>query len=90
MQGPTLPISIELDQMKYRQEGESFREKCTRIADALKDNASHFDAFRDILLDQRFLPAGRVQSAMGAARQVTPYNCFVSDTRRDAIKLVLP
>lgn len=85
MQGPTLPISIELDEMKYRQEGESFREKCTRIADALKDSDSHFHSFRDILLDQRFLPAGRVQAAMGAARQVTPYNCFVSQTLEDSM-----
>ena len=85
MQGPTLPIAIELDQMKYRQEGESFREKCTRIADALKDTDDHFHAFRDILLDQRFLPAGRVQAAMGAARQVTPYNCFVSNTIDDSM-----
>ena len=85
MQGPTLPISIELDEMKYRQEGESFREKCTRIADALKDSEDHFNCFRDILLDQRFLPAGRVQAAMGAARQVTPYNCFVSHTIDDSM-----
>ena len=85
MQGPTLPIAIELDEMKYRQEGESFREKCTRIADALKDSEDHFNAFRDILLDQRFLPAGRVQAAMGAARQVTPYNCFVSHTIDDSM-----
>lgn len=85
MQGPTLPISIEIDTMKYRQEGESHRDKCTRIADALKDNEDHFHSFREILLDQRFLPAGRVQCAMGAARQVTPYNCFVSPTIPDSM-----
>ena len=85
MQGPTLPISIEIDTMKYRQEGETHRDKCTRIADALKDNEEHFRAFREILLDQRFLPAGRVQAAMGAARQVTPYNCFVSPTIPDSM-----
>jgi len=85
MQGPTLPISIEIDTMKYRQEGETHRDKCTRIADALKDSDEHFHQFRDILLDQRFLPAGRVQAAMGAARQVTPYNCFVSPTIPDSM-----
>jgi ribonucleoside-diphosphate reductase alpha chain len=85
MQGPTLPISIEIDTMKYRQEGETHRDKCTRIADALKDNEDHFHAFREILLDQRFLPAGRVQAAMGATRQVTPYNCFVSPTIPDSM-----
>lgn len=83
--GPTLPISIELDEMKYRQPGETFRDKCSRIADSLKDNDAHYTSFRDILLDQRFLPAGRVQAAMGAARQVTPYNCFVSPTIPDTM-----
>lgn len=87
--GPTLPISIELDEMKYRQEGESFREKCSRIADALKDGDDHYHAFRDSLLDLRFLPAGRVQAAMGAARQVTPYNCFVSPTIPDSMSGIM-
>ena len=85
MTGPTLPISIELDEMKYRQTGESFRDKCSRIADALKDDDAHYAAFRNALLDMRFLPAGRVQAAMGAARQVTPYNCFVSPTIPDTM-----
>jgi len=83
--GPSLPISIELDEMKYRQPGESFREKCSRIADSLKDSDEHYHAFRDALLDMRFLPAGRVQAAMGAARQVTPYNCFVAPTIPDTM-----
>lgn len=75
--------------MKYRQTGESFREAMSRIADALKDSDEHFHAFRDILLDQRFLPAGRVQASMGAARQVTPYNCFVSSTIPDSMEGIM-
>lgn len=71
--------------MKYRQTGESFRDKCSRIADALKDDDAHYNAFRNALLDTRFLPAGRVQAAMGATRQVTPYNCFVSPTIPDTM-----
>jgi len=89
MQGPTLPISIEIDTMKYRQEGETHREKCTRIADGMKDSDEHFHAMRDILLDQRFLPAGRVQAAVGAARQVTPFNCFVSPTIPDSMSGIM-
>lgn len=85
LQGPKLPISIEIDTLKYRQLGETHRDKCTRIADSLKDNDDHYNAFRDILLDSRFLPAGRVQAAMGAAKQVTPYNCFVSPTIPDSM-----
>lgn len=33
----------------------------------------------------RFLPAGRIQSAMGSPRQVTPYNCFVMGTIHDSM-----
>ena len=83
--GPTLPISEEIHAQKYRQKGESFREAMTRVADALKDSDEHFHAFREILLDMRFMPAGRVQAAMGAARQTTAYNCFVSDTITDSM-----
>jgi len=87
--GPTLSISIELDQMKYRQPGESFKEKCTRIADTLKDNEDHFNKFRNLLLDQSFVPAGRVQASIGAARMATPYNCFVSPTIPDSMKGIM-
>ena len=83
--GPTLPISEEIHSMKYRGKGESFKEAMTRVAEALKDNEVHFNNFRTILYNQRFLPAGRVQSAMGAPRRVTPYNCFVSTTIEDSM-----
>ncbi|AFN39578.1 ribonucleotide reductase [Pseudomonas phage MP1412] len=55
-----------------------------RIAAALKDDDQHFADFRDALLGMRFLPAGRIQSAMGSTRQVTPYNCYVSGTINDS------
>ena len=87
--GPTLNISEEIHAMKYRSEGETFREAMTRVAEALKDNESHFDNFRHILSNQRFLPAGRVQSAMGAPRKVTPYNCFVSGTIEDSMSGIM-
>lgn len=83
--GPTLDISKEIHAMKYRGKGESFKEAMTRVADSLKDTDEHYETFRGILLDQRFLPAGRVQSSMGAARQTTPYNCFVSNTLDDSM-----
>lgn len=83
--GPTLPVSKEIHQMKYRSEGETFREAMTRVANALKDNDHHYQEFRDVLLNMRFLPAGRVQAAMGAPREVTPWNCFVSQTIPDSM-----
>jgi len=87
--GPSLNISEEIHAMKYRSEGENFREAMTRVAQALKDDEVHFDNFRTILYNQRFLPAGRVQSAMGAPRQVTPYNCFVSTTIEDSMEGIM-
>ena len=87
--GPTLSISEEISQMKYRSKGESFKEAMTRVADALKDNDEHYKQFREVLLDQRFLPAGRVQAAMGAPREVTAFNCFVSGTLEDSMDSIM-
>lgn len=83
--GPTIGISEEIHAMKYRSKGEGFKGAMTRVAEALQDDQEHFRNFRDILYDMRFMPAGRVQSAMGAPRRVTPYNCFVSMTIPDSM-----
>ena len=37
----------------------------------------------------RFLPAGRVQNAMGAARQTTAFNCFVSGHISDSMDSIM-
>lgn len=87
--GPTLSISEEIDQQKYRQTGEDFYSKIVRIADALQDTPEHFEAFKDAMRYMRFLPAGRVQNAMGAARQTTAYNCFVSGTIDDSMDSIM-
>ena len=87
--GPKLPISEQIHKEKYRSEGETFHEAMTRVAEALKDDEIHFEQFRNILDNQRFLPAGRVQSAMGAPRTVTPYNCFVSGTIEDSMEGIM-
>jgi len=89
MYGPTLEASEAVHSLKYRQEGESFKEMCNRIASSLSDGEEHYRQFRDILLDMRFLPAGRVQAAVGAARQVTPYNCYVSGTIEDSMNDIM-
>lgn len=87
--GPSIAISEEIHSMKYRTEGESFTEAMTRVADALKDDYGHFLEFRDVLYDMRFMPAGRVQAAMGAPRSTTPYNCFVSGTIEDSMGSIM-
>ena len=85
MNGTTLRISEEIHAAKYRESGEDFRDAMGRIAGALKDTDDHYHSFRRILLEQKFLPAGRVQAAAGAVRSVTPYNCFVSETIDDSM-----
>lgn len=68
---------------KYLEEGESFKEGMSRIADHLKDSEEHFKQTQRILLDQEFLPGGRVQASAGAARQTTALNCYASGTIED-------
>ncbi|AKQ75795.1 ribonucleotide reductase [Roseobacter phage RDJL Phi 2] len=82
--GPKLVFSDQLHAEKYRLVDEDYRGKCNRVAGALADDDDHFRAYREITLDQRFLEAGRVQSAIGAPKLVTPYNCFVSQTIEDS------
>ena len=88
-QGPTQPMSIEIDIEKYRQKGETFREKHNRLGNTLGDDPAHFFNFREILLDMRFLPAGRVQASVGSPRKTTAFNCFVSDTIEDSLSSIM-
>ena len=82
-------LADEIDTTKYRQPGEDFYSKVVRIADALKDNDDHFDQFKRVLRELRFLPAGRVQNAMGSTRQTTAYNCFVSGIIEDSMESIM-
>lgn len=83
--GPKLQIAQELHASKYRAPGESFRSAMYRISGTLSDDIEHRDKLSKILLKQRFLPAGRVQSAVGSINNVTAFNCFVSGTIKDSM-----
>lgn len=83
--GPVIDIAIWADKEKYRQEGETFDQKCARVAQALSDSDTHFKECKEILKDQRFLPGGRVQAAAGSYREVTAFNCFVMQTVPDSL-----
>jgi ribonucleoside-diphosphate reductase alpha chain len=87
--GPKLRISKEIHAMKYRTEGESFKEGVSRFASALKDDEVHYYKIRDILLEQAFMGGGRTQAAIGAPRQVTPFNCFVSEDIEDSMDSIM-
>lgn len=76
--GPTNEASEWVHSLKYRGTNETFKEAMSRVASSLQDDDAHYQNFRDILLNMRFLPAGRIQAAMGSPRQTTPYNCFLS------------
>src|ERR1041385_642716 len=82
--GPQTLAADALHAMKYRGPGEDFREAMNRVAFGLKDSDKHYHELRQILLHQRFCPGGRIQGAIGASRQVTAYNCYVSGTIGDS------
>ena len=82
--GPQTEAADIVHGMKYRQKGETFRDAVNRVASALNDDGDHYHSLREILGNQRFLPAGRVQAAVGSSREVTPYNCYVSGTIPDS------
>ena len=88
-EGPTMPLSIELDQMKYRQANETFDDKVRRLAGSMSDTEEHKYELQEILGEMRFLPAGRVQSAMGSKRVTTAFNCFVSGTVEDSMNSIM-
>ena len=83
--GPTLPISLETHAQKYLSPGENFDSMVYRLADVLSDYPEHREALKDIIGNQRFLPAGRIQSSVGAPRETTAFNCFVSAPIEDSM-----
>lgn len=84
MYGPQTIYADTIHAQKYRLPGETFRDAMSRVASALKENDAHYHEFRDILLNMRFMPAGRIQAAMGSPKAVTPYNCYVSGAIPDS------
>ena len=82
--GPQTQFSDDLHAQKYRATGETFVEAMNRVAGALKDDEEHFRDIQDTLKNMRFLPGGRVQAAMGAIKDVSPINCFMSGDIADS------
>ena len=84
MNGPKNPHCDAIGAEKYRGQNESHREATNRVAGFLQDNHDHYMSFRSIIMDQRFLPPGRVQAGAGSLKNVTLYNCFVMPTIHDS------
>ena len=87
--GPQINACDALHAQKYRLPNESFYEACARQAAAMSDSDEHRRAFKNVLLEQRFMPAGRVQAAMGSPKNVTAYNCFVSGVIEDSMDSIM-
>jgi ribonucleoside-diphosphate reductase alpha chain len=83
--GPQSPASLAVFSFKYAQKGESWRDVCNRVASVLADSDTHYRTFRQVLLEGRFSPAGRILSGLGTTKRVTPYNCFVSGPIEDSL-----
>jgi ribonucleoside-diphosphate reductase alpha chain len=87
--GPTHPVSEYEHSSKYRIPGETFLDVCNRLSSTLADGEDHRKRLRDILLEMKFLPGGRIQRAIGSPLEVTAYNCFVSGTIEDSLEGIM-
>jgi ribonucleoside-diphosphate reductase alpha chain len=87
--GPANLFSQQLHQLKYRADGESFDDYCVRYARTLADDESHFRHLLGGLREQRILPAGRQQLAIGRPFQTTAYNCFVGGRIEDSMEGIM-
>lgn len=85
MTGPKTDFADQIHAEKYRLPGESFDEAMNRIAAALTESTEEYRILQPILKNQRFLPGGRVQAAVGTGKAVTAFNCYVSGTIEDSL-----
>jgi len=80
----------QLHREKYRDEHQTKEEHIDVIANKLSSDANHFDKLHSSLKLNRFLPAGRIQAAIGATeREVSPFNCSVSQRIEDSMDSIM-
>ena len=84
MVGPKTEFARYIHQEKYQSNGESYEESKYRIASRLCPDPNHYRKFAEILLEQRFLPGGRIAANLGHSRATTALNCFVLDSPHDS------
>jgi ribonucleoside-diphosphate reductase alpha chain len=79
-----------LHREKYRDKHQSFVEHAFTMASNMSSSDLHCEQLEDMFMDQAFLPAGRVQAAMGASeREVSAFNCSVSMTIEDDMSSIM-
>ena len=74
--------------MKYAQRGETWRDISNRVSGVITDSPSHYQDFRDAMLDMRIILGGRNLTALGSTKRTTAYNCFVSGTIQDSLSSI--
>ena len=83
MTGPQTPFSQFIHSKKYASGGESFEDSKNRVAATLLGDTPYYHHFRHMLLDQKFLPGGRIQANIGKSRHTTAINCYMSPVIED-------
>ncbi len=80
----------QLHQEKYRDEGQTKLQHVNTLAKNLASNFAHQVQLYWSLDKNRFLPAGRIQAALGATeREVSPFNCSVSQRIDDSMDSIM-
>ena len=80
----------QLHQEKYRDINQNRLDHTTILAHNLASDSTHFNKIFNTLKYNRFLPAGRVQAALGATeREVSPFNCSVSQRIDDSVDSIM-
>lgn len=79
-----------LHQEKYRDTNQTKEEHNRQLTKNLSSDPTHEEQLYNIFSKNRFLPAGRVQAALGAKeREVSPFNCSVSQRINDSIDSIM-
>lgn len=80
----------QLHQEKYRDSNQTHSQHSHELATSLASDIAHYNNIKDALVYHRFLPAGRVQAALGAKeREVSPFNCSVSQKIEDNMQSIM-
>jgi ribonucleoside-diphosphate reductase alpha chain len=80
----------KLHHQKYRDENQTKQQHAFQLASTLASDFDHKNKLYSALYWNRFLPAGRVQAALGATeREVSPFNCSVSQRIDDCIDSIM-
>lgn len=84
--GPQTAAAQQLHAIKYRNDGESFDDYAVRYARTTADDEKHFRHLLSGTREQRILPGGRQQQAVGSPWQTTASNCYTGALIEDSMR----